>query len=123
LYPLFVSATDSDGNALDGLLDPLLALPIATLTGWLLRADGYSEGDLYSINGAVFHFAKTREERARNGDPRLSLQERYGSLDGWIDALRATANAQVTRRLMLEEDIEWLISRARLGWSINHFTG
>ncbi len=37
-------------------------------------------------------FAITQAERLANGDPRLSLQERYGTHDGYVAAVRAAAD-------------------------------
>ena len=36
-------------------------------------------------------FAKTQAERLANGDPRLSLAERYGSRAGYVAAVETTA--------------------------------
>ena len=56
-YPVFVQATDADGNALGGIRHPLLAAPLATHVGWSLRASGYGEGDLFTIEGSMIPFA------------------------------------------------------------------
>src|SRR5258708_31046225 len=41
VYPVFVQATDGDGNALGGIRHPMVDAPLATHTGWSLRASGY----------------------------------------------------------------------------------
>lgn len=120
-YPVHVAATDRDGNGLGGIRDPLLTAPIATLTGWMPRAPGYAEGDLYSITGAVFPFPADAVARAAQGDPRMSLEERYGSLDGWIEAFGRACDALVAQRLLLPEDAKGLSDRARRGWLIRNF--
>ena len=37
-YPVFVQMTDADGNALGGIRHPMVDAPLATHTGWSLRA-------------------------------------------------------------------------------------
>ena len=59
-------------------------------------------------------FARTRAVRVASGDPRLSLEERYGSHDGYVRAVRAAAGELVAERLLLEQDAERLIREAEL---------
>ncbi len=80
-YPVFVQSTDTDGNALGGIRHPLLTAPLATHAGWSLRARGYGEGNLFTIQGSMIPFAATEAERQRAGDPRPSLELRYASRD------------------------------------------
>ena len=54
-----------------------LEAPVATHMGWNCRKAGFGEGELCDNTGPMLPFAKTREERLKTGDPRLSLQERY----------------------------------------------
>jgi hypothetical protein len=42
--------------------------------------------------GGMVPFAKTRAQREKTGDPRLSLEERYGTHQGYINAVIAAAN-------------------------------
>ena len=76
-YPVFVPKTDADGRDVAGLHLPTLEAPVATHMGWNLRKAGFGEGELCDNTGSMLPFAKTREERLKTGDPRLSLQERY----------------------------------------------
>ena len=120
-YPIYLASTDGDGNSRGGLCDPLLVAPVATLTGWMMRANGYAEGELYSIAGAQFPFAQTLEERTRTGDPRPSLQERYVSPEAWAAAMKTAADTLVAQRLLLPEDAEKFASAARKGWVLANF--
>ena len=54
-------------------------------------------------------FAKTREERLKTGDPRLSLEERYPGSER-ADAMAKAARKLVEDRLLLEEDAKSFIS-------------
>src|SRR5262249_46330078 len=81
-YAVRVPKTDADGIDLDMVLLPDVAVPLATYTGWnLRRADAGAGGMLASLTGSSLPFAKTKEERHKAGDPRLSLAERYGSFE------------------------------------------
>jgi hypothetical protein len=112
-YPVFVQSTDTDGNALGGIRHPLLAAPLATHAGWSLRARGYGEGDLFTIQGSMIPFAQTEAERQRAGDPRPSLEARYASRDAWAARLAEAVDRLVAERLLLAEDGDRLVSAAR----------
>ena len=117
-YPVFAQPTDTDGNALGGIRHPLLDAPLATHVGWSLRAEGYGEGDLFTIQGSMIPFAATEAERQRGGDPRPSLEARYASRDAWAARLAQAANRLVADRLLLAEDADRLIAAARELWDV-----
>jgi hypothetical protein len=103
-YPVFVPKTDADGRDIAGIRLPTLEAPVATHTGWNLRKAGFSEGELCDNNGSMIPFAATREERLMNGDPRLSLAERYPHEGDRAAAIAKAAQRLVRDRLLLEED-------------------
>ena len=117
-YPVFVQATDADGNALGGIRHPMVDAPLATHTGWLLRASGYSEGDLFTIQGSMIPFATTEAERQRAGDPRASVEARYASRDVWAARLATATDRLVAERLVLPEDGDRLLAAARESWDV-----
>ena len=57
-------------------------------------------------------FAQTRAERLAAGDPRLSVEERYGSQEGYNCVVRNAAARLVKDRLLLAEDADRLIAQA-----------
>ena len=57
-------------------------------------------------------FARTRAERERTGDPRPSLEERYGSRAAYVERVRAAAAALVEGRMLLQEDAERYVAAA-----------
>jgi hypothetical protein len=57
-------------------------------------------------------FARTRAERMANGDPRLSLEERYKTHEGYVEAVRAAAAKAVTAKFLLQEDADKLVAAA-----------
>ena len=117
-YPVFVQSTDADGNALGGIRHPLLAAPLATHVGWSLRASGYGEGDLFTIQGSMIPFAPTETERLRADDPRPSLESRYASRDAWAARLTEAVDRLVADRLLLAEDGDRLTAAARESWDV-----
>ena len=117
-YPVFVQRTDADGNALGGIRHPLLEAPLATHAGWSLRASGYCEGDLFTIQGSMIPFAATETERLRAEDPRPSLETRYASRNAWAARLAEATDRLVAERLLLAEDRDRLVAAARESWDV-----
>jgi len=117
-YPVFVQSTDADGNALGGIRHPLLAAPLATYTGWSLRANGYGEGELFTVQGSMIPLPETEAERRRASDPRPSLETRYASRDAWAVRLAEAVDRLVAERLLLAEDGDRLVAAARESWDV-----
>jgi hypothetical protein len=115
-YPVFVQLTDADGNALGGIRHPLLEAPLATHAGWSLRASGYGEGDLFTIQGSMIPLAATETERQHAEDPRPSRETRYASLEAWAARLAEATDRLVAERLLLTEDRDRLVAAARASW-------
>ena len=69
---------NADGNETSGIILPEVAVPLGTYTGWNLRSPLVgAETMLSPLDGMFIPFAKTKSEREKTGDPRLSLEERY----------------------------------------------
>ena len=111
IYPSFVPKTDTDGNDIAGVRLPDVAVPLATYTGWALRA-GAQANDGCEANGQYIPFAKTQAERFVSGDPRPSLEERYQSLEAYYKRVTRALDHLVRDRLMLCEDA--ITEQARL---------
>jgi hypothetical protein len=79
-------------------------VPLGTYTGWSLRGPGAGEGDLNGLTGSFVPFRKTKAERAAAGDPRPSLEERYGSQDGYVAKVKAAAETLVAEGFLLPAD-------------------
>jgi hypothetical protein len=117
-YPVFVQPTDADGNALGGIRHPLLDAPLATRAGWSLRAAGFAEGELFTVQGSMVPFAATEADRRRAGDPRPSIEARYPSREAWAKQLAAATERLVAHRLLLREDADRLIAAAHETWDV-----
>ena len=120
-YVTHVAAVDVDGNERAGIQPLELLAPLATFTGWNLRHPSQgAPGDLMSMMGSTFPFARTAAEREQTGDPRPSLGERYGSRAAYLDRVAAAAGEAVARRHLLAEDIPAVVSRAGALWDLIH---
>ncbi len=111
-YSILVPKPDEDGLDIAGVRPIEIRVPLGTNTGWALRALGRREGNLCGLSGAFIPLARTEEERQANGDPRLSLEERYGDHDGYVAAVRRAARMLMHARLLLPEDAERFIRQA-----------
>ncbi|MCC7424334.1 MAG: hypothetical protein IT428_29040 [Planctomycetaceae bacterium] len=114
-YPVLVPKCGADGNEVDCLSPAEVAVPVATYTGWNLRAEGQGAVDeLVSLKGSMIPFAVTKADREKSGDPRPSLEERYGRIDSYLTKLDAECrrlhkagyltNEDATRILAVQKD-------------------
>ena len=90
-----------------------MAAPTGTTTGWALRRAEFGENDGCEAAGQYIPFRKTQAERLAAGDPRLSLEERYKSHEGYVNAVTTAARELQERRLLLLEDVRLYISEAQ----------
>jgi hypothetical protein len=117
-FVTFVSAVDGDGNERAGIRPPELRVPLATFTGWNPRhPEQGAPGDIMSMMGSTLPFARSAAERARTGDPRLSIEERYGSRGAYLAQVRRDAEAMVEARHLLAEDVDAVVERAGALWA------
>ncbi len=112
-YVNFVSKVDIDGNEVAGVRLPPVAVPTATTTGWALRRADFGENEGCESAGQHIPFKLTRAERTAISDPRLSVQERYATHDGYVEAVRKSVRALVEKRFLLAEDAEQYIKTAQ----------
>jgi hypothetical protein len=112
-YATLVSAVDADGNEVAGIRPVELRVPLGTFTGWNPRhPDQGAPGDLMSMMGSTLPFCRDADERARRGDPRPSIAERYASRDEYLARVRAACVEMVGRRHLLAEDVDAVVARA-----------
>jgi hypothetical protein len=112
-YPHFVPAVDRDGNEVSGIRLPDLTVPLASYTGWNLRHPQMGAPDrLTSLMGSTIPFPATSEERARSGDPRRSIAERYPSRGGYLEQVRQEAQRLIDEGYILAEDLETVVDQA-----------
>jgi hypothetical protein len=115
--PCFVSAVDDDGNELAGVRHPELAVPLATHTGWNPRHSSIgAPQELLDMLGSTLPFPRDAAERARTGDPRPSLAERYRDRADYLARVRRAAESLVAERWLLAEDVDALVAGAGRLW-------
>lgn len=105
-YPVFVTKVDGDGNGLAGIRPPDVEVPLATHTGWNLRAAGQAQNELCGTTGSYIPFAATRAERLASGDPRPSIEERYKNHGRYVSAIAHAVNRLRQQRLLLDADAQ-----------------
>jgi hypothetical protein len=111
-YPVFVPTTDADGNDIAGIRLPDIAAPLATYSGWNLRAAAFARDDLCDAFGQKIDFAKTKSERLAIGDPRLSIEERYPNHVTYVNAVADAANRLHQQGFLLDKDVQAYIEAA-----------
>jgi hypothetical protein len=107
-----VPRVDIDGNELGGVPVVLRDAPLGTYLGWNIVAAGFHKGKICNYAAGMIPFATTRAERLANADPRLSLEERYRTHEGYVEAVRTAAAKAVRERFLLQEDADALIAQA-----------
>ena len=111
-YTIYVPKPNEDGLDIAGIRPIEIRVPIGTHTGWNVRKEGFRAPNMCPLTGSFIPFAATKEQRTAAGDPRKSLQERYGSHDGYVKAVTDQTKALVVERFLLEEDAARFIKEA-----------
>ncbi|HEX7855052.1 MAG TPA: alpha/beta hydrolase domain-containing protein [Sphingobium sp.] len=112
ILPSLVPRLDADGNETAGIPSVYLQTPIGTYLGWNVESKGFDRGKGCGFAAGFIPFAQTRGQRLANGDPRLSLEERYGDHAGFVARVREVARREVNRGWLLPEDAKRIITDA-----------
>ena len=116
-FKTLVPQTNADGNELVGLKMPSVLVPLATYTGWNLYNDDSGPTDVLSrLSGSYIPFARTREERESNGDPRPSIEERYESRAQYLGLIAQEAMTLIEDGYLLDEDLAEILELAAVQW-------
>jgi len=89
-----------------------VAAPIATYTGWGLRAAAFAGDDLCDASGQTIPFARTKAERLAALDPRRALAERYPTHERYVKRFTRAAKRLGHQRLLVDEDVSRLVAGA-----------
>jgi hypothetical protein len=117
-YTVLVPQVDKDGNERTGVQLPELQVPLATYTGWNLRAASMGmAGYTIPFVGSYIPFAKTAAERQRSGDPRLSIAERYSGVDEYMRRYQEATEKLVKERFILPQDVPAILERGKAEWT------
>lgn len=126
VLPVYATKVNADGNEdVTGLPTVLGQAPLGTYTGWNLATTGWygpnasnGPGSVGQVlagagnSGGFWPFWDTKANRQSAGDPRLSLEERYGTHPGYDCIVRQAAYGAVEQRYLLASDATTLISDA-----------
>ena len=110
--PSLVPQLNADGNEIAGVASVLHQAPLGTYTGWNIISSGFYKGSIRSLMGGYIPFARTKGDRLAAGDPRPSLEERYGNHEGYVKQVRAAAERLVQERFLLRDDADRVIKEA-----------
>jgi hypothetical protein len=126
VLPVYVAKVNADGNEdVDGMPTVLGEAPLGTYVGWNLATTGWygpnasngpgSVGQVFAgagNSGGYWPFWDTKANRQAAGDPRLSIEERYGTHAGYVCVVTAAANKAVQQGYLLVSDAQTLIAQA-----------
>jgi hypothetical protein len=115
----YVPHVNSDGNDDGGSVPSVLfQAPLGTYTGWnIIPSPSPYAGQQDSLAGGFWPFWDTQANRVAHPpvDPRPSLEERYGTHDGYVCVVTAAANRNVAKGFLLVSDAYLLRSQAFAG--------
>ncbi len=117
-FPVLVPQVDSDGNERDGVRLPEISVPLATYASWNLRDPTIGAPDQrVSFEDSYIPFPRTAAEKQKNGDPRRSIEERYGSREEYVARYSKAVDDLIQQRWILPEDREAVLTRGEQEWA------
>ncbi|MEN9662462.1 MAG: hypothetical protein RL324_1411 [Verrucomicrobiota bacterium] len=119
IIPQLVPRVDADGNEVAGVPSVLHQVPLGSYLGWSVTLNGFYKDRQSGFQGSFIPFAVTKAERLASGDPRPSLEERYGTHDKYVALVRAAAAKAVAERFLFQADADRLIQQAEAGDVLN----
>jgi hypothetical protein len=115
--PLLVPQVDGDGNEVSGIRLPNVAVPLATYTGWNFRSPSIGQPEeLLPLTGSYIPFPVTKAAREQTHDPRLSIEERYGTRARYEGLVRDAAANLSQDGYLLNEDVQHVVEAALANW-------
>jgi Alpha/beta hydrolase domain len=115
--PLLVPQVDGDGNELSGIRLPDVVVPLATYTGWNFRNPSIGQpGELLPLTGSFIPLPITKAAREQARDPRLSIEERYGSRTRYEALVTDAAKEAMSGGYLLNEDVQLVVKQALTNW-------
>jgi hypothetical protein len=129
VLPVYGAKVNADGNeVVTGMPTVLGEAPLGTYVGWNLATTGWygpnasngpgSVGQVFAgagNSGGYWPFWDTKANRVAHNDPRLSLEERYGSHVGYVCVVTAAAKRAFEQGFLLASDRDALVANAASG--------
>ena len=69
-----------------------------------------------TTTGSFIPLPRTRAEREKTGDPRLSIEERYRSRADYVSQVLKAADDLATKGYLIKEDIPRIVEQAGARW-------
>ncbi|HEV7689793.1 MAG TPA: alpha/beta hydrolase domain-containing protein [Hyphomonadaceae bacterium] len=110
--PSLVPRVNADGNETSGIPSVQARVPLGTYLGWNTFAGGYYKGQGCGFQGGYIPFARTKAEREAAKDPRLSLEERYGTHEGFVAKVKTAAAELEKEGFLLPDDAQRIVKQA-----------
>ena len=108
---------EGDGNETSGIRLPVIQAPLASYMGWNLRAPEIgAPKELYSMRGSYVAFPRTKAERVKKGDPRLSMEERYANREEYLERITKAARELAGEGYVLSRDMAGIVDQAAEQW-------
>lgn len=121
-FPILLPQVDGDGNETSGIRMPEVQVPLATYTGWSLRApDIGAPEEMFSMQGSFIPFFRTRAERELHHDPRPSIEERYSGRSHYLEKIEAAARHLAAGGYLLAGDVPLVVEHSATEW--DYLTG
>jgi hypothetical protein len=105
-YTVLVPRTDRNGNATSGIRLPDVAVPLASYTGWAMRAEGHAVGESCQYAGTAIPLAVDRAAQAGGTDGRATLADLYPGRAAYLRGVMAAAEALVAKGYLLPADAQ-----------------
>ena len=116
-YPARVPQVDGDGNDLGGVRLPELDAPLATYTGWNLRAATIgAPGEKQPFLGSFVPLPRTDAEAAARQDPRRPILDRYANRAAYVAAYDRALDGLIAQRYVLATDRASMEKQAGAEW-------
>jgi hypothetical protein len=116
-YPAPVPQVDADGNDLGGIRLPEITVPLATYTGWNLRAAATgAPGERTAFYGSFVPFRVTAAGAASAQDSRAAIGDRYKGYNDYHARFQQALEELVHQRYILAEDSAQLLDRSKAEW-------
>ena len=112
VVPALVPQVNTDGNETSGVPSVQLMAPLGSYLSWNTYRHGPYNGQICSYWGGFVPFARTRSDRETANDLRPSIEERYHTRRGYLDAVRAAVAKSEREGFLLHADGERLLSEA-----------
>ena len=118
-FPVLVPQPDAGGNERDGIRLPEITVPLATYAPWNMRDPSIgAPHQRVSFEASFLPFPKTAADRAKSGDPRPSIAERYKGREDYLGKFTRALDELVKERWILPGDRAAILRRGEEEWDL-----